>query len=360
MTNRMSSESGMRVLVVDDDALLRTLLRTTLEHTHVTIEEAANIQAAAAAIERELPDVIVLDVDMPGGDGLSFARLLQQDAATARIGIVLLTGTTLTEEEGLAAGVSSVLRKPFSPLDLLAATERAAGRPGTRLISDAGSRPADQLLVYAEDVRRLLDIERRQRSALERSYAETLGALAMALESRDAGTGAHSARVQRYAIELTRAIAPALADDPSVAFGYLLHDIGKIGIPDSVLLKAGPLSRAERTIMQTHAPLGAEIVSRVVLLQGHGIDVVRHHHERWDGTGYPDRLAGDAIPLPARIFAVADALDAITSVRPYRTAQPWQVAVEELDAGTGSQFDPAVVRAFHAQADTLRALSAAA
>ena len=359
--DRRKADSTLRVLVVDDDELLRTLLRTTFEHAHVLIDEAANVREAAASIERNLPDVVVLDVEMPGGDGLTFARGLRAAPETASIGIVLLTGTETSDSAGLDAGASTVLRKPFSPLDLLAATERAAGLPGTRLLAEApGAHRSDQLLVYAEDVRRLLEVERRQRAALDRSYAETLGALATALESRDQGTGAHSVRVQRYAIELTRAIAPELADDPSVAFGYLLHDIGKIGIPDAILLKPGPLDVTERRIMQTPAPLGAEIVSRVALLEGHGLDIVRHHHERWDGDGYPDNLTGRQIPLPARIFAVADALDAITSPRPYRPASTWEAATRELEAGAGGQFDPAVVEAFHATAEALRALSAAA
>jgi HD-GYP domain-containing protein (c-di-GMP phosphodiesterase class II) len=165
--------------------------------------------------------------------------------------------------------------------------------------------------------------------------------------------------VQRLALDLTRAIAPELADDPSVAFGYLLHDVGKIGIPDAILMKPGALDPRERAVMQTHAMLGAEILSGVGLLAGHGIDVVRHHHERWDGDGYPDGLTGNEISLPSRIFAVIDAVDAITTARPYRLAQPWHVAVRELDAGAGMQFDPAVVAAFHAHESSLRALVAA-
>jgi ribonuclease P protein subunit RPR2 len=350
----------VRVLVVDDDPLLRTLLRTTFEHAEMSVAEASDAAGAARQVEVEPPDVIILDVNLPGASGLSWAHALRASPRTAGIGIVVLTGAEPAEHDTAAIGATAVLRKPFSPLEVLAAVERAAGLPGGRRLAEAPSaRFSDQLLVYADDVRRLLEVERRQRAAIERLYAETLGALANALESRDVGTGAHSARVQRLALELTRIVDGALADEPSVAFGYLLHDVGKIGIPDAILSKPGPLDLEERTIMQTHAPLGAEILAGVGLLAGHGIDVVRHHHERWDGSGYPDRLAGDSIPLPSRIFAVVDAVDAITTSRPYRRAQPWAVAMRELEAGAGTQFDPDVVVAFREREHELRAVSAA-
>jgi ribonuclease P protein subunit RPR2 len=260
---------------------------------------------------------------------------------------VLLTGGTLETQAGEDAGAASVVRKPFSPLDLLAAVEAAAGSGGTPLLAEAraGSRE-DQLLLYAGDVRRLLEVERRHRRTLERSYREALGALTIALESRDHSTGRHSIRVQRYALALTGAVAPELLLDPSTEFGYLLHDIGKVGIPDVILQKPGPLTPDERRIMEGHPVLGAQIIAGVKMLEGHGAAIVRHHHERWDGHGYPDGLAGEAIPLPARIFAVADALDAITSDRPYRRGGSWDAAVAEIERGAGGQFDPAIVACF--------------
>src|SRR5207253_9092341 len=132
------------------------------------------------------------------------------------------------------------------------------------------------------------------------------------------------------------------------------HDIGKIGIPDRILGKPAALTADELRVMQTHAPIGAEILSRVALLHGEGLNVVRNHHERWDGSGYPDGLAGDAIPLGARIFALADTLDAMTSDRPYRSARSWDTAIAEIDAQTGRQFDPQVVEAFRAREPALR------
>jgi response regulator RpfG family c-di-GMP phosphodiesterase len=348
---------GMHILVVDDDPALRMLLRTTFEQVETSVDEAGDAAEAAAAIAKRTPDVIVLDVGLPGMDGITFARTLREAPETAAIGIVMLTGADVEEEAGAQAGVAAVVRKPFSPLELLAAVERASGATPAPLISEAVETDrADQLLLYAEDVRRLLEVERRQRKTLERSYRETLGALANALESRDFGTGAHSIRVQRYAWELTAMVAPELLSDPSVEFGYLLHDIGKIGIPDRVLSKPGPLTPDERFLMETHTTLGAQIVAGVGLLDGNGIEIVRHHHERWDGQGYPDGIAGDDIPLSARVFAVADALDAMTSDRPYRPSGDWAAACAEIEAGAGTQFDPAIVAAFRKYEPALHAL----
>jgi len=352
--------SAVSVLVVDDDPGLRTLLRVTFEIAEVEVAEAANVAAARAAIAERRPDVVVLDVQLPDSDGLTLTRELRADKAADGIGIVLLTGGETDSGEARMAGADALVRKPFSPLELLDKVRRvagAAGTPGT--LPAATARRAtldDQLLLYAGDLRRLLDVERRQRHALGRAYRETLGALANALETRDTGTAAHSVRVQRYASEIARAVEPALLEDPSVEYGFLLHDIGKIGIPDQVLRKPGKLTSGEWQLMQTHAPLGAGILADVRLLRGEGLGVVRHHHEHWDGSGYPDRLVGEAIPLAARVFAVADAVDAITTDRPYRKAQPWSVAVAEIEAQSGRQFDPGIVEAFLARERSLRHL----
>jgi response regulator RpfG family c-di-GMP phosphodiesterase len=343
-----------KILVVDDDEALRLLLRTTFEAVDTAVEEVHDVPSARAAIAANRPDVVVLDVGLPGIDGLTFARELA-DGENPDIGVVLLTGHSVSAKAADSVGAAAVVSKPFSPLDLLAAVQRASGGGGPPLLSEAANPHTDQLLLYADDVRRLLEIERRQRRALERSYTETLHALAAALESRDSSTGEHSSRVQRYAVELTRLLAPELLGEACVPFGYLLHDIGKVGIPDRILQKPGLLTVEERRIMQRHTTLGAQILGGVGLFDGHGIEIVLHHHERWDGDGYPAALAGEAIPLPARIFAVADALDAMTSERSYRPAGTWPAAVEEIERCAGSHFDPAVVDAFVSAAPSLRA-----
>jgi ribonuclease P protein subunit RPR2 len=345
-----------RILVVDDDDSLRILLRTTFEVVDIEVDEAGDADNALRRIESKRPDVIVLDVGLPGTDGLELCRQLKGSPATSGIAVVLLTGSDeATKEVARAAGADALLGKPFSPLELLAIVERLAGGLHEGPFRAAsGQSPEEQLLLYAQDLRRLREIERGQRILLQRAYRQTVSALATALESKDMGTGAHSQRVQRYAIELATALEPSLLDDPSVEYGFLLHDVGKIGIPDRVLQKPATLTAKERRLMETHTTLGAQMLGEVSMLQGEGLRIVRSHHERWDGRGYPDALTGEEIPLGARIFAVADALDAMTSHRPYREAGSWDEAVAEIIGEAGQQFDPKVVGAFSEREARLR------
>jgi response regulator RpfG family c-di-GMP phosphodiesterase len=344
----------MRLLLVDDDAGIRELLRATLEGVDVELDEAENADAALDVLLRRRPDAIVLDVSMPGIDGLAFCRRLKHDPLTAAIPVVLLTGSDLGGGE-LAdeARADAYVRKPFSPLELLATVQRVTEglRPAPSRVETAND---EQLILYANDLRHLVELERAQRRLLEGAYRETVGALAAALESKDVATGAHSERVQQYALALARRIDPDLAEDASAQVGFLLHDVGKIGIPDEILLKPGPLTEAERRTMETHVVLGEQMLGGVAFLQGAGIRIVRSHHERWDGAGYPDGLAGDEIPLGARIFAVADALDAMTSDRPYRKAGAWQDAKAEIARQAGRQFDPRAVSALFETDQALR------
>ena len=345
----------LRILLVDDDPGLLVLLRTTFEIIDIDVEEAQSAAEAQKRIETYPPDVIVLDVAMPVTDGLCFCRSLKSDAATREIPVIVLSGSGSNEDEARKAGAEAFLPKPFSPLDLLGLVEQVTGGlfegPFTLMTDD---RPEEQILHYARDLRRLLELERGQRYLLKRAYEETIGAFAGALEAKDFGTGAHSKRVVRYATELTRVLEPALLDDPSLEYGFLLHDVGKIGIPDSILQKPGPLTREERTVMRRHTAVGAQLLSEVPLLQGEGFGVIRSHHERWDGSGYPDLLGEDEIPLGGRIFAVADTLDAMTSDRPYRAAFEWGQAMDEIVLQSGRQFDPKVVGAFRSAEPTLR------
>jgi response regulator RpfG family c-di-GMP phosphodiesterase len=348
----------MRILLVDDDATLRMLLRTTFEVFDIDLEEAENAVAAGWAVRNFQPDVVVLDIRMPGMDGLEFCRQLRADHANDGLGIVLLSGSEGgTQASADEAGADAFLRKPFSPLELLAAVERLAGKKyGIPFRSNRSDDPQEQLLLYARDLRHILEIEKGQRALVQNAYRETVMALASALESKDTGTRAHSQRVQQYAIELARLVEPKLLEDPSTEYGFLLHDVGKIGIPDRILQKPKPLSPAEQRLMQTHTVLGEQVLSGVAFLHGEGLRVVRSHHERWDAAGYPDGLGGDEIPLAARVFAVADALDAMTSDRPYRQAISWVQAGRELVQESGKQFDPNVVGAFIGVEGRLRAV----
>jgi ribonuclease P protein subunit RPR2 len=347
----------MRLLLVDDDPGLRALVSATFDDVAVDVVEADSAAAARAAISDEVPDVIVLDVVMPRESGLDLCRELKSTPSTASLPIVLLSGSADLDRRGRdASGADAYLPKPFSPLQLLDLVERLAGGDETfplaqQLPEDA---PDTQLLLYARDLRRMLELERAQRRLLQHAYRETVAALTDALATKDTGTSDHSQRVRLYAAEVARALDPALAEDPSVEYGFLLHDVGKIGIPDSILGKPAPLTEDERQQMQQHPVLGEQMLHSIAFLKGEGLAVVRSHHERWDGSGYPDGLEAEEIPIAARVFAVADALDAMTTTRPYRRAGSWAAAAREILAKQGTQFDPAVVRVFAACEPKLR------
>ncbi len=210
----------------------------------------------------------------------------------------------------------------------------------------------EQLMVFARELGQLYRLERSRSAELERvlrnlqeTYIATMKSLAQVIEAKDRTTRGHLDRTQAYGVALARRIAPELAEGPELGYGFFLHDIGKVGIPEHILCKVGPLSAEEWDVMRTHPVIGAQIVAPIRFL-GDAALVIRHHHERFDGSGYPDGLRGSAIPLAARIFAVADAFDAMTSDRPYRRALSSERAVEEIREGAGSQFDPDVVRVF--------------
>jgi ribonuclease P protein subunit RPR2 len=201
-----------------------------------------------------------------------------------------------------------------------------------------------QLEAYARDVRASFGRELRRARELERSYFHTVRALAAAVEAKDGYTGAHIQRVHAIGLLLARTVAPDQAEDPQLAYGFLLHDIGKLSVPDAVLMKPGPLTDGEWTLMRRHPEAGARILDAIPFLD-RAVDVVLHHHERWDGAGYPNGLGEDEIPLWARIFSVADTVDAITSDRPYRPGRPLDEAIDEILARAGTQFDPACAAA---------------
>jgi ribonuclease P protein subunit RPR2 len=208
-----------------------------------------------------------------------------------------------------------------------------------------------QLERYAADLRETFKQERARSLELRRSYTATVRALSNAVEARDAYTGKHAERVTAYALEIARALGISLSDASEIEFGFLLHDIGKVAIPDAILFKPDALTDKERALMKQHPAIGAQIVRGIDFL-GPAADVVRSHHERWDGRGYPDGLAGEQIPLAARVFAVADVLDALTTNRPYRPASSFGVARKMISSESGAQFDPRVVEAFNSIEDS--------
>jgi ribonuclease P protein subunit RPR2 len=207
-----------------------------------------------------------------------------------------------------------------------------------------------QLERYAADLRETFKEERARSQELHRSYMLTVRALASAVEARDAYTGRHAERVAAYGLQIAAAAGMSLSDEPQIEFGFLLHDAGKVAVPDAILFKPGPLTPAERAIVEQHPVTGSEIVRDIDFL-GAARDVIRSHHERWDGAGYPDGLRGTEIPLSARVFAVADTLDALTTNRPYRRASSFAKARIMIVRDSGSHFDPDVIAAFETVED---------
>jgi ribonuclease P protein subunit RPR2 len=201
-----------------------------------------------------------------------------------------------------------------------------------------------QLERYAADLRETFKQERQRAQELRESYAATVRALSNAVEARDAYTGKHAERVAAYGLAIAREYGVSITDE--LEFGFLLHDIGKVAVSDSILHKPEPLSDAERALMNEHPQRGVEIISGIAFLSS-AVAVIRHHHEHWDGTGYPQGLAGEKIPLEARIFAVADVLDALTTRRPYREPSSMSDARAMINAESGTHFDPTVVEAFN-------------
>jgi putative nucleotidyltransferase with HDIG domain len=207
-----------------------------------------------------------------------------------------------------------------------------------------------QLERYAADLRDTFKQERTRAQELQRSYTATVSALSNAVEARDAYTGQHAERVSAYGMQIATVVGLRVDEVTRLQFGFLLHDIGKVAVPDAILYKPDRLTDEERALMEQHPLIGAEIVGRVEFL-AESVEVVRSHHERWDGRGYPDGLAGEEIPLAARVFAVADVLDALTTDRPYRPRSSFTVAREMITAESGTHFDPQVIEAFNSLED---------
>jgi putative two-component system response regulator len=304
-----------RVLVADDDPAMRALLRATLTRSGYGVDEVDNGAEVLVSLSRSLPDLLLLDVGMPGMDGLQVTRALRAHRELTLLPIILVTARGRVEDKvaGLDAGATDFITKPFEPAELLARV-----RAGLRL---------------ADAINRLEQVQ------------NVLVTLANAVEAKDPITEHHCDRVAEGAVALARQLGQTDEQVEAVGYGAVLHDVGKIGVSEAVLLKDGPLTDTERAEMQRHPTIGADILEPLRL--GRLISpIVRSHHERWDGRGYPDRLRGEEIPLGARIVSVVDAFDAMTHDRPYRTGMSLDQAREELARCAGTQFDPALVELF--------------
>lgn len=333
-------EPAIRVFVVDDAPHLRAMVRTIVDATpgFEFAGEADDGREALMLVREAKPDLVLMDVEMPDVDGSTATRMICGQVPEARV----IAWTSHEEPrlvtEMIAAGAYGYLLKGSSTNEFVNSL-RWAARGQSVLSRDLTS------AVLGELSRLYRDAEQRAQD-LHDSYLNTVSSLATALETKDDQTGDHARRVRDYAVCIARSFDPSLLDREGLVFGFLLHDVGKIGIPERILTKPGPLDPGEWEVMRRHPTLGARILDNVTFLQRDATDIVLYHHERWDGGGYPHRLAGEEIPVGARLFSVADTFDAMTSDRPYRKRMPIEVAIKEIDRCSASQFDPVVVDAF--------------
>jgi putative two-component system response regulator len=305
-----------RVLIVDDDLLVRETMRDYVEHLGYTVLDVGSAADALVQIAREAPDLILLDVRMPGITGIELCKQLKADPMTHLIPVVLLTAERELDSRvaGLAAGADDYFTKPVHPREL-----------GARL----------RALIH---LKRVLE---------ELEEAESLiTSLALTIEARDPYTAGLCVRLAACAAAFGERLGLGADEQKALRLGGFLHDLGKIAVPDGVLLKAGPLSADERRLMESHPAAGDRLVLPMRTL-GLVRPIIRHHHERWDGRGYPDRLAGDEIPLLARLMAIVDVYDALCTQRPYKSPFGEEEALKSLHEGARTgQFDPELVRVF--------------
>jgi putative two-component system response regulator len=339
---RHLSVTRASVLVVDDEESNLRLLRRILTRAGFTeIRATTDPRQVAALVADAEPDVVLLDLHMPGRDGFEVLEDLAPltrgtDSPGGPLPVIMLTGdaSPAVKRQALALGAKDFVAKPFDVPEIVL---RIHNLLETRELHRA---------LWKQNAALETTVQERTR-ALEDSQAEMLARLAAASEFRDDDTGQHTQRVGESAAQLAKALGLSTSQVELIRHAAPLHDVGKIGVPDSILLKPGKLTPEELAIMQTHTTVGAAMLAggRTPLVQM-SERIARSHHERWDGTGYPDRLAGVAIPLEARLVAVADVFDALTSDRPYRRAWAMDRVVAHMREGAGSHFDPVIVDAF--------------
>lgn len=340
-------DDRVAVLLVDDQRIIGAAVRRILAaHPEIGFHHClCGAEALVTAAELS-PTVILQDLVMPDADGLELVRGYRKQTRTRLTPLIVLSANdeASTKAEAFAAGANDYLVKLPDPIELVARIRYHSRAYAAQLRAQA----------FTESERRRLVAERK--AALVSSRDTLIFGLAKLAESRDSETGQHLERIAAYSrllAEQLRASHPDLDDQwiRDLQIASSLHDIGKVGIPDSVLLKQGKLTPEERTVIERHAAIGAEALDAILARQqGDALlvmarNIAAAHHERWDGGGYPARIAGEAIPLEARIVSVADVYDALTSKRVYKPAMPHDEAVRIIVAGRGTQFDPAIVDA---------------
>lgn len=328
-----------RILIVDDEREITEILADLLSEDYECLKAGSAEQALDCLRDHEF-QLVISDITMPGMSGLEMiphVKQLNNDTV-----VVMISGMQTVESAigALRLGAFDYLMKPFDLRQVEAVVKRALEY---HELVVAKRRYENHLEELVEQ--RTIELDRALNS-LEAAYRSTLKALTSALETRDSETHGHSERVVSYSLRLGREYGLNSEQMKSLEFGSLLHDIGKIGVPDAILRKPAKLTDEEWERMREHPLHGQQILRGIEFLQG-AARVVAQHHEKWDGSGYPIGLSGEDIDVCARIFAVADAFDAITSDRVYRRGKTYEAAAQELDDWTGRQFDPKVVEAFH-------------
>jgi putative two-component system response regulator len=351
----MSLDPSATILIVDDTAENLHVLSELLRPQYRVLAATSGVVALRVANSLPKPDLILLDVMMPEMDGYEVLSALQGNPVTRDIPVIFVTALAETSDEelGLRLGAVDYITKPIKPVVALA-------RVRTQL-------EAKQARDWLQNQNGMLEAEVAKRMA-ENDLTQQISicALARLAEIRDTETGNHLRRTQGYVHRLAISLKqyPRFADILTDRYIDLLsrsaplHDIGKVGIPDYILLKPGKLTPEERAIMQTHSKMGSDAIESVendfqvqIPFLTIAKQIAHWHHEKWDGTGYPDGLAGDAIPVCARIMALADVFDALTSARAYKVPMPYKVARDVIVAGSGKHFDPDLVEAFIANFD---------
>lgn len=324
--SHISDKDRLRVLCVDDEPDILKLMTRLLERLGLTVTTAAGPQAALDLFDGGRFDLVITDIRMPGMDGHAFlAQIRRRDS---QVPVIVATGNASLDNaiRALRDGATGMLVKPFTAEE------------------------------FGKEVTAALERARIRLDALRYRYVTPILdgvalALTAAIEARDLETGVHCQQLGWMGERVARLMRLPELDQTTIRIGGYLHDVGKIAIADRILLKPGPLTDEEYAEMQQHSEIGGAIVSTHEAMTGIA-QIVRHHHERFDGSGYPDRLAGDDVPLGARIIAIADALSAMTNDRPYRAAIALEPAWEEILRNSGGQFDPAVVEVFGTMVET--------
>ncbi len=335
-----------KVLVVDDEEAIREVVTTLLEAQGYHCVACGNGRIALDAFRNDAFDLVLSDIVMPEMDGLKLLSELRVDDPDVPAIMVTAMHDIAIALEAIRAGAYDYILKPFEKDQLYLSVRRALEH--RRLVIENRTYQSDLEHLVAERTQQL-SIALQD---LEQSYDYTLEALGGALDAKDAETEGHCQRVTAFTIKIAKAMGVDKALLRHIARGAFLHDIGKMGVPDSILRKPGPLTTEEREIMRRHCDIGYAVLERIPFLK-EAAEIVLSHQECYDGSGYPRGLRGEQIPLGARIFAVADTLDAMISDRPYRKALPISAAREEIKRYSGRQFDPRVVEVFLAHPDSV-------